>query len=493
MITVTKKDECHILIDTDPSTAKEIVEFFTFEVPGAKFMPAYRNRMWDGKARMFNMYTRELYVGLLDYLVEFCEQLEYKIDIQIDKVGEDGTIDQVSKFTESLNLHSQGKKIAIRDYQLDAVTHAINNGRSLLLSPTASGKSLIIYSLLRYHQAHGRKQLIIVPTTSLVEQMWGDFNDYSSEDKWQANKFCHKIYGGKDKTNKAAVVISTWQSIYKFPKSWFEEFDVVYGDEAHNFKAKSLTTLLDKMVNTPYRYGTTGTLDGTKTHKLVLEGLFGRIYNVTTTKKLQDDNTLAPLDIKVLLLKYPEDVRKAWGKKDYHAELDFIVKNEARNRLITNLALDQNGNTLVLFQYVEKHGKVLYELIKNKAHSKRKIFFVSGEVDTNDREAIRQIVETQKNAIIVASLGTFSTGINIRNLHNIVFASPSKSQVKVLQSIGRGLRNSDDGSTTQLYDIADDLHWKSRKNYTLLHSAERVKIYARESFKHKIYEVELKQ
>ena len=118
---------------------------------------------------------------------------------------------------------------------------------------------------------------------------------------------------------------------------------------------------------------------------------------------------------------------------------------------------------------------------------------MSGEVDTNDREAIRQIVETQKNAIIVASLGTFSTGINIRNLHNIVFASPSKSQVKVLQSIGRGLRNSDDGSTTQLYDIADDLHWKSRKNYTLLHSAERVKIYARESFKHKIYEVELKQ
>jgi superfamily II DNA or RNA helicase len=250
---------------------------------------------------------------------------------------------------------------------------------------------------------------------------------------------------------------------------------------------------MNKSREAEYRFGTTGTLDGTKTHKLVLEGLFGRIYNVTTTKKLQDDNTLAPLDIKVLLLKYPEDVRKAWGKKDYHAELDFIVKNEARNRLITNLALDQNGNTLVLFQYVEKHGKVLYELIKNKAHSKRKIFFVSGEVDTNDREAIRQIVETQKNAIIVASLGTFSTGINIRNLHNIVFASPSKSQVKVLQSIGRGLRNSDDGSTTQLYDIADDLHWKSRKNYTLLHSAERVKIYARESFKHKIYEVELKQ
>ena len=376
------------------------------------------------------------------------------------------------------------------------MVEAVHRKRAILLSPTGSGKSLIIYMLMRWMlQNSTKKVLVVVPTTSLVQQMYADFEDYSTYDEsFDVEKEVHRIYSGKPKMNMSQrVFVSTWQTIYKLPGVWFEQFGTIFGDEVHNFKSKSLTGIMNKSREAEYRFGTTGTLDGTKTHKLVLEGLFGRIYNVTTTKKLQDDSTLAPLDIKVLLLKYPEDVRKAWGKKDYHAELDFIVKNEARNRLITNLALDQNGNTLVLFQYVEKHGKVLYELIKNKAHSKRKIFFVSGEVDTNDREAIRQIVETQKNAIIVASLGTFSTGINIRNLHNIVFASPSKSQVKVLQSIGRGLRNSDDGSTTQLYDIADDLHWKSRKNYTLLHSAERVKIYARESFKHKIYEVELKQ
>ena len=209
-------------------------------------------------------------------------------------------------------------------------------------------------------------------------------------------------------------------------------------------------------------------------------------------KKLQEEDTLAPLEISVLLLKYPEHIRKTFGKREYHDEIDYIVTNEARNKFINNLALDQNGNTLILFQFVDKHGKPLYNLIKSNAHERRKVFYVSGDVETADREAIRKIVEKQKNAIIVASLGTFSTGINIRNLHNIIFASPSKSQIKVLQSIGRGLRKSDDSRTTKLFDLADDLHWKGRKNYTLMHSAERIRIYSRESLNYKIYEIEFK-
>ncbi len=492
MITVTKKDEVHLLIDTDPSTAKEIVEFFTFEVPGAKFMPAYRNRMWDGKARMFNMYTRELYVGLLDYLIEFCEQLEYKVDVKLDKIGEDGTLDQVTKFTKSLNLHSQDKPIDIRDYQLEAVTHAINNGRSLLLSPTASGKSLIIYSLLRYHQAHGRKQLIIVPTTSLVEQMWGDFNDYASKDEWQANKYCHRIYSGKDKSNKAAVVISTWQSIYKFPKSWFDEFDVIYGDEAHNFKAKSLTTLMDKLTNAKYRIGTTGTLDGTKTHRLVLEGVFGRVYKVTTTKKLMDNKQLAELKIICLLLEYSEAERKLVSKMPYQEEMNWLVTNPKRNAVITNLSIAQTGNTLVLYQFVEKHGAVLNTMISEKAKDGRKVFFVHGGTDTEQREEIRHLTEQEKDAIIIASYGTFSTGINIRNLHNVVFASPSKSRIRNLQSIGRGLRKGNQKEACNLFDVGDDLSWKSKKNFTLNHMLERIKIYNEESFNYKIAKVEIK-
>tara|TARA_A100001011_G_scaffold399986_2_gene511522 strand:- start:1510 stop:2316 length:807 start_codon:yes stop_codon:yes gene_type:complete len=267
---------------------------------------------------------------------------------------------------------------------------------------------------------------------------------------------------------------------------------MVIGDECHGFKSKSLMSIMNKASEAEYRFGTTGTLDGAQTHELVLQGLFGKIYRVTTTKTLQDNNTLASLAIKRIVLKYSEKIRKEFGKQPYPDEIDFIVSNVKRNKFIRNLALDLKGNTLILYNYVEKHGKPLYDLIDNKVDENRKVFFVSGETATNDREAIRGIVEKQKDAIIVASLGTFSTGINIRNLHNIIFASPSKSQIRVLQSIGRGLRKTDDGKATTLYDISDDISWKTRKNYSLLHSFERLKIYQKEQFEYKTIQLELK-
>ena len=282
MIKVTKINEVYLRITTDPSISQELNDFFTFDVPGAKFMPLYKNRMWDGKARLYNMYRRELYVGLLPYLKEFANTLEYPIELDMENVGDPVSTEYVENFAKSLKLQSQEKDIEIRNYQIEAVKHAINNGRSLLLSPTASGKSLIIYALIRYHQRFDRKQLIIVPTTSLVEQLYGDFQDYATKENWRVSENCHRIYGGKEKTNDYPITISTWQSIYKYPKSWFDKFDVIYGDEAHLFKAKSLTTILDKCVNSKYRIGTTGTLDGSKTHKLVLEGIFGTVKHVTT-------------------------------------------------------------------------------------------------------------------------------------------------------------------------------------------------------------------
>ena len=498
---VKKKNQSVLHIHTDMGIANELSEFFSFDVPGAKFMPAYKNKIWDGKIRLFNVNSGELPVGLFPYLEEFSKARNYDVEVEHDAYYgrpdsvNDVDLKELTTFIENLNLTSRGNKIAPRDYQVEAIVEGIHRKRAILLSPTGSGKSLIIYLLMRWLlERSNKKILVIVPTTSLVQQMYADFEDYSAmDDEFDVESECHRIYSGRPKMNMShRVFISTWQSVYKLPGSWFEQFGTVFGDECHGFKSKSLTSIMNKSREAEYRFGTTGTLDGTQTHKLVLEGLFGRIYNVTTTKKLQDDKTLAPLDINILLLKYPEDVRRNFGKQEYHQELDYIVTNEARNKLIRNLALDQNGNSLVLFQFVEKHGKVLYDMIQERAHERRKIFFVSGETETSDREAIRKIVETQKNAIIVASLGTFSTGINIRNLHNIIFASPSKSQIKILQSIGRGLRKSDNGETTQLYDIADDLHWKGRKNYTLNHSAERIKIYAKESFKYKIYEIELK-
>tara|TARA_Y100000114_G_scaffold54981_1_gene50263 strand:+ start:6690 stop:8165 length:1476 start_codon:yes stop_codon:yes gene_type:complete len=489
IIRVKKKNEVFLHIETEPSIEQELAEHFCFYVPGYKFMPAYRNRMWDGKIRLFDLRYKTLYGGLLEYIKEFAESRQY--ELKIDK--ESNIAPDINGLMSEIALSVQGNHITPRDYQLDALSCALQNKRSLLLSPTASGKSLIIYMAIRHHLMHKSGQiLIIVPTTSLVEQLYSDFNDYSQFDQFSVQDNCHRIYSGKERYNiDKRVVITTWQSIYKLGIEWFKEYTMVIGDEAHNFKAKSLTSILEKCVNAEYRIGTTGTLDGTQTHQLVLEGLFGPVYKVTTTKKLIQQKSLAELEIFVLLLKYKDDICKMVAKSKYQEEVDFIVKYGPRNNFISNLAVDQKGNTLILFQFVEKHGKPLHDILKTKVDGERKLFYVSGETDVNTREKIREITEKESNAIIVASMGTFSTGINIRNLHNIIFASPSKSQIRVLQSIGRGLRLSDDGINTKVFDIADDLHWKSKKNYTLTHAAERIKIYSKEKFDYKLHDINI--
>lgn len=485
------KDYSMLEVDVDPGLAAEISDYFSFFVPGYKFMPAFKNKVWDGKIKLFNRMNGELNAGLYVYLLKFASERGYEVQTEETDYGlpiGDARIDteDFNKFLESLKL-----PFMPREYQYDAIVTALTRNKAILLSPTGSGKSFIIYLLMMYYLAkisEGEQILVIVPTTSLVEQMESDFADYGMN----VDKYVHKIYSGKDKNTNKPIIVSTWQSIYKFPPIWFKKFGMVLGDECHGFKSKSLSSIMNKATEAKYRYGLTGTLDGTQTHKLVLEGLFGPVYQVTKTKTLQDDGTLAPLDIKVILLNYSEQVRKEFGKKTYQEEIDWIVGNTDRNKFVSNLALDAKGNTLVLYQRVEAHGKPIFDLISNKAEEGRKVFFVSGDVATADREAIRKLVEKQKNAIIVASLGTFSTGINIRNLHNIVFASPSKSQIKVLQSIGRGLRQSEDGRETTLYDIADDLSYDKRRNFALLHSAERVKIYEKEQFKYKMYKVDMK-
>lgn len=499
LIKVKKKNEVFLQIETEPSIEQELSEHFCFYVPGYKFMPAYRNRMWDGKIRLYDLRAKTLYSGLFKYVQEFAKVRDYTLEVDQNSFGspESTHIADIESLLERVSLSVNGESITTRNYQLDALSRTISDKKALLLSPTASGKSLIIYLAMRYYlEQYDGKALIIVPTTSLVEQLYSDFADYSEFDEWNSEDNCHRIYSGKERYQiKERVIITTWQSIYKMQAPWFQEYGMVIGDEAHNFKAKSLTAIMEKCVNAQYRIGTTGTLDGTQTHQLVLEGLFGPVYKVTTTKKLIEEKSLADLDILVLLLKYKEDYCKMVSKMKYQDELDFIVKYEPRNNFISNLAMDQEGNTLILFQYVEKHGKPLHNMLQEKfdalPRKSRKLFYVSGETDVETREQIREITEQESDAIIVASMGTFSTGINIRRLHNIIFASPSKSQIRVLQSIGRGLRKSDDGINTKVYDIADDLHWKAKKNYTLQHAAERIKIYSKEKFDYKLHDINI--
>ncbi len=495
-VVIKECDSVNVTVSCERSLAKELSEFFTFKVPGFQFMPAYKNKMWDGTIKLYNMFSEHLYAGLVDYVKLFCEERDYTLEIEDSlNTNPEVTEEHVKKFiNDYLQPVVNETRIHPHDHQVQAVTHAINKKRCLLISPTGSGKSLMIYSLVRYYMdkiPDDKKILIIVPTTSLVSQMYSDFQEYSTGDvNFDANQDCHCVFAGQDKINDSKVIISTWQSIYKMPKKYFENFGAVFGDECHLFKAKSLTSIMTKLLDCPYRIGTTGTLDGTQTHKLVIEGLFGVAKKVVDTKKLMDENLLSSLSIDCILLDHENEDRKVVSKYKYFEELEWIVMNKKRNNFIANMAKNLNGNTLILFQLVEKHGKHLNKLIEDIC-SEHKVFFVHGGTDVEDREAVRKIAEENENAIIVASYGTFSTGISIRRLHNIIFASPSKSRVRVLQSIGRQLRKSEHKDIARLYDIGDDLTWKSRKNHTVKHFIERMKLYNTERFDYRSIKIKL--
>jgi|TARA_B100001564_G_scaffold317651_1_gene293778 superfamily II DNA or RNA helicase len=483
-LVISKANEVFLKVNAEPHIEYELRDHFTFEVEGAKFMPQYRNRNWNGEIHLFDLRSKRIYVGLLDRVISFCKRHDYTYKfVDNEYYGtpyeENDTIsyEGVKDYMTSICNHSP------RKYQVEGVYDALKHNRKLLISPTASGKSLMIYALVRYYVDKGKKILLVVPTTSLVEQMYKDFEEYG----WDSQSWCHKIYSGKDKTNEFPVTITTWQSVYKLERSFFTDYDVIIGDEAHLFKSKSLVSIMSKLEHAKYRFGFTGTLDGTQTHKWVLEGLFGPSYKVTKTDELMRQGHLSQLDIQCLVLKH--DPRKF---DTYNDEIEYLISHEKRNNFIKNLTLDLGGNTLILYSRVEAHGQVLYDLINRSKQSDRQVFFVHGGVDAEEREQVREITETENNAIIVASYGTFSTGINIKNLHNVIFASPSKSRIRNLQSIGRVLRKGTNKVKAILYDISDDCTKGSKRNYTLNHFIERIKIYNEENFNYEIITIQLK-
>ncbi len=464
-IILKKVDEVFMQVQCDDGLARDLFDFFSFTVPNAKFMPSVKNRYWDGKVRLFSIKTNKIYIGLLPYVDEFCRERGYDI------VGINDIIGDKERQPDEDFIKELGLPFEPRDYQLDAFRTAVQYGRQLLLSPTASGKSLIIYLLARYYN---KKTVIIVPTTSLVEQMAKDFKEYGYD-----KEIC-KIYSGQPVFD-SDITITTWQSFSKAPKDVMEKFEVVVGDEAHLFKANVLKGILEKMRKTAIRFGTTGTLDGSECHRLQLEGMFGPVKKVISTKELIEDGTIANLSIDCVILCHTKQ-----KKMTYQEEMDYLVSNEARNEFICNLVYSLSGNTLVLFQYVEKHGVLLHEKMFKRLGEN--LHYVYGGTDTEDREAVREIVEKAKNDTILASYGTFSTGVNIKRIDNIVFASPSKSRIRNLQSIGRGLRRVDGKDKMRLFDIADDLQCD---NYTLSHLKDRINIYNEEKFSYEIKQFEL--
>lgn len=478
---VTKLNQVYAQVQCDQGIAMELYEHFTYMVPGYQWSPKFKFGSWDGKIREFKRGNNTIRAGLYSELKKFATERDYSFT-------DDGSFGY-SEFSEKEALEFIGtiglpNEYQVRDYQLKAFVGAVREGRCIRISPTASGKSLIIYMLFRFYQElHGEQQLIIVPTKGLVAQMAGDFRDYGYRGD------IYQIEGGVSKNTNCDCTISTWQSIYKEQKSWFDRFTTIIGDEVHLFAANSLTGIMDKSFNARYRFGFTGTLQDSKTSEMCLIGMFGKIHKVISTHELMEQGHVANLKIKGLLLKYPEHVRNKLKKMSYPDEMEYIRRSPERARFIKNLVLSLKGNSLVLF-IGNEYGKALFEMVKAAAPD-RPIFYCDGGTDTENREFMRKIIEEHDDAIIFGSRGTMSTGSNTKSLHNVIFASPLKSKVSNLQSIGRGLRKSATKFAVVLYDIADDLHHKSWMNHTLGHFKERVKVYLAEKFKFKLYEIDL--
>ena len=476
-ITVRKIDDVHVQVGAEFGILQEMAEFFTFFVPGYQFMPSFKNKVWDGKVRLLNTMSGAIYGGLVPYILSFAQDRDYTVEVEssaqpMQEIDETGVL----QFIETLGLPFPPK-----DYQLKALLHGLRARRTLLLSPTASGKSMIAHLFTECHRS--KPTLIVVPTKGLVTQMRSDLISYGADER-----DIQIIMGGHSKIVEARIVISTWQSIFELPKAWFKDFRMIIGDEAHLFKANSLLKVMSKLVNCPIRIGMTGTLDGTKTHKLVLEGLFGTSFEVENTANLIKDGHLSKFRVRATILEHSAAVKAAHAKSrpTYAEELRFLIRHGPRNQFISDLALALKGNTIVLFAIIE-HGKELHRIIQSKAVAGRKVFLIYGATDAEARDQVRHIVEKESDAIIIASYGTFSTGVNIKNLTNYIPASPAKGRIRVLQSIGRILRKLEGKEMSTMYDIGDDITWKSRTNHTFSHLKERLLIYGKEDFEVKIF------
>ena len=476
---IIQHDSVYVKLKCSHRVDDEIYDEFSFEIPQAKYHPSVKSGWWDGVIRLFDIKTGLIYAGLVNRIVEFCETKGHAVTKSLFFDDINFTEEEAIAFCDSLNLPHE-----VRDYQLHSFIQCVRGGRISTLLPTASGKSLVMYLLARYYDH--KKTLIITTSTGLVHQMASDFVDYGCDEDE-----IYKIIAGESKTSNKRIVISTWHTIYKMDANFFDEYEVVIGDEIHLFTAKSLVGIMENMKTCEHRFGFTATLDGSKTSEYVINGLFGRIVQPTSIAKLIESKHISPLSINAITLLYSPEERKKHHDDDWSEEISFLVDHPIRNKFIVNLAKSLSGNTIVLFRLVGKQGHGLYKSLC-KIIEGRNVYFIHGGVDGVDRDFIRSEMDGENNAIYVASYGTFSTGVNTKNIANIIFASPYKSQVKVLQSIGRGLRLSEGKVQCKLFDISDDLSHNNKRNHTLKHFIQRISLYNRENLDYKTYNVRLK-
>lgn len=486
VVTVEKIDETWFKIDGPDWFRKELSDFFSFEVENLHHIRRKNPRLkfWDGKVRLYTAKKSLLPQGLLQEALVWLKQQPVSVTYTFPN-----TIPAVPKWNSQFyvdNVATAGLQFAVDQEQ--AISHCLKQRKALLVSPTASGKSFIIYNI---QQFINKPTLIVVPTVQLTDQMEKDFLDYGfNNDKNSIHKLCY----GEPRdfiVRSGDVVVGTWQTLCKLPEEFFKQFHVVIGDEAHEYEAKEVSGVIQQCTNAYYKIGTTGTIRSTKMNQLQLVGLFGPIYQAVTTKELMEEGRVSDLKINIVILKYSkETIKEFWKQRnDYNDELNFLFENKRRNWFLIKLVNEMKNNTLLLFKRKEAHGIPLFEQLVES--TTKHCYYVDGDVSRPEREQVRTAFEAGDNCVAVASFGTFSRGINIKNLHNLVFGSPIKAEITTLQSIGRALRLNSNKNRAILWDIVDDLSFEGKNNAALAHFIARLQAYITADFIYEITTIEI--
>jgi superfamily II DNA or RNA helicase len=478
-VNITQSGSLYITVTGEMGILAEIWEYFSFKAEGYQYMPSYKSGAWDGRIRLFDQYKKRMLLGLVDMLIAWCEHNGYSYSKKL-------LITKDMGFNAQEFLKTQKLKYTPYDFQVDILQKCMTEKRVLVHSATASGKSFAMYLICKALLELDKKVVIIVPSTGLVEQMYWDFFDYNPA----MSRHVDKLYSGLKKTNSNKILVSTWQSLQNMPVEFLKEYNAVIADEAHEWKkAKETLSLVERCVNAEYRLGFTGTIEKTPIGLLQLIGIFGNVHKAITARELIDRGLGAKLNVVSIMLNHGE---KSFGDT-YQDEIEYLMKHPKRNQFIVRLASKCDGNVIVLYRFVAKHGEILYNSIVHECPD-RKVFFVDKNTSAIDRDSIRAYCEQYNNAIIVASFKTFEKGVNIKNLSYGIFAHPTKSNTGVLQSLGRLMRKHKDKIST-FYDIGDK--FQSRYNgvtgtsgITHTHFKIRQKMY--ETEKHTVKMVNLK-
>ena len=507
LITISKLNSSILFVDANPIILGELERYFQAKAENYRFNPKYKAGFWDGNIYHFPLHTQHLNIGLLNEVYNFARsRYEIKTDFNQEHLIEPKLFQKFVKTLDIIFKDRHGNIIdsTPRDYQYQSVYDALTKQHINIEVPTSGGKTLISYMIARYLIARGLKVIMIVPTTTLVEQSYGDWYDFGWDN---VRDNVHKIYSGQEKWFGAPITISTWQSLYK-DKEIFEQFDAVIIDEAHGAKATSLKNISNWCCNAEWRIGMSGTYPDNKNKEELsnyfnIVGALGPIKTYTSYKEMEDKGWIPKINIMAIILRYSQQRRKeiallitnlkeeeqalkAQGLKapsSYNDEIDYIHNIPERNEFIINLVKKScKGNTMILFTKKGKHGIPLKDELEKEFRNTKKVVYIDGDISTEERNMMRKKIDVEDDMILIASYGTFSTGISIKNIHNIIFASSYKSKIKILQSIGRGLRKMEGKEKITIYDLVDDcsLRMKNYPKYSntgLKQFKEREKIY----------------